>query len=211
MKKNTLSKLAKSPYFSKTGLRSLSNDSENTISQNITRWIKSGDIISLKKGYYTTKLFFYKFFDRPDYKEFIASILRKPSYVSAEYILQKYDLLTETTYGITSITTKTSRSYSNKLDNYNFRNIKSDLYLGFEEKHFLDHPYYVATKAKALFDYLYYRIRKTSKKFKPKELFEELRIKINEFSKEEYSEFLNYCKLTNNSIFNTFIKYGYPN
>ncbi|MFC1780080.1 hypothetical protein ACFLY9_00075 [Patescibacteria group bacterium] len=201
MKKNVLSKLNKFPYFSKTGLRSLSNDNENTINQNITRWINSGNIISLKKGFYTTKSFFDKFFDNTSYKEFVASILRRPSYISAEYILQKYDILTDMTYGVTSITTKTSRNYSNKLGNYNYRHIKNDLYLGFEEKHFLDNTYYVAKKAKALFDYLYYKMKNVNKKFKPVDLFKEMRIKINEFSKDEFDEFLGYCKLSGNSKF----------
>lgn len=55
MKKEKLNQLNKLIYFTKEHLRTLSGDKESTLSTNISRWVKGGDLIRLKNGVYCTK------------------------------------------------------------------------------------------------------------------------------------------------------------
>ena len=50
MKKSELRELHNLIFFTKETFRSLTKDNENTVSKNISRWIKSGDLILLKNG-----------------------------------------------------------------------------------------------------------------------------------------------------------------
>ena len=89
------------------------------------------------------------------YFEYIANVLREPSYISGEYVLSNEGLIPESVFSITSITRKTTRKYQNFLGSFIYKNIKSELFLGFIEKKWLDKTIYIASKAKALFDYFY--------------------------------------------------------
>jgi hypothetical protein len=90
----------------------------------------------LKKGLYVTNIYYLKEIDKTGFKEFIASKLRFPSYISLEYVLGKYNFLSEATYPLTSITTKVPRTYHNFLGTYKYSNIKEQLYFGFNEVSF---------------------------------------------------------------------------
>ncbi|MDP2600829.1 MAG: hypothetical protein Q8P84_08890 [Deltaproteobacteria bacterium] len=79
-------------------------------------------------------------------------------YLSLEYVLQKYNLLTEATFAFTSITPKTTRRYTNALGAFYYHSVKKDLFFGFEPKHYGKNVIYEASLAKALFDYIYLRM-----------------------------------------------------
>jgi hypothetical protein len=55
-----------------------------------------------------------------------------PSYLRLEYVLQKYSILSESVFAFTSITVKTGRTYRNDLGDFVYRNIKKDLFSGFD-------------------------------------------------------------------------------
>ncbi|EKD55937.1 MAG: hypothetical protein ACD_58C00335G0005 [uncultured bacterium] len=184
------------PYFSKADLRLVYNYSENALNEQIKRALKNQIIIQLKKGLYTTTLYWLKEPNKDSFLEFIASRLRYPSYLSLEYILSKNNLLTEATYPITSITIKSGRSYQNSMASFNYSSIKEGLFTGFIEKKYLKNNYYAATPAKALFDWLYLK-NNMSQNLK-KEIIEELRINWNNFSKSDFKEFKKYVNLSKN-------------
>ena len=76
-------------------------------------------------------------------------------YISSEYVLAKEGLIPESVFSITSITTKTSRTYSNFLGSFSYKSIKPELFGGYQESFWQDKIIYIASKAKALFDYFY--------------------------------------------------------
>ena len=48
----------------------------------------------------------------------VSAILLPNSYISLEYILQQHNLLTETTYPVTCITTRNTRTITNRLGTF---------------------------------------------------------------------------------------------
>ncbi|HRX43846.1 MAG: hypothetical protein PHP08_04370 [Candidatus Dojkabacteria bacterium] len=189
MKKDILKNLDNLIYFTKDSLRTLSGDSENTISMNIYRWKKSGDIVAFKNGVYATKKSYDINSKEEGYFKFISSILLKPSYISLSTTLSGYDILTEGVYNITAITTKLPKTYFNA--KYSYRQITEKLFCGYEIKHFKGYEYYEATKAKALFDYIYYRSHRLDRDMN---IVEDLRLRLDLFTKDDFKEMRSYVE-----------------
>lgn len=195
--KNTLfEKFDDIPCFSKQSLRLVYSGSENSLNERIKRAIKNNVIIQLKKGLYLTTIYLLKEPNKTALTEFVSSKLRFPSYVSLSYVLNKYNLLTEATYTITSITSKTTRLYTNSLGTFSYSNINSKLFTGFEKLSYGKNSYFIASPAKAMFDYLY--LKNNLSNDLQQELLEDLRINWDNFSKKDFKEFTKYVKLANN-------------
>jgi hypothetical protein len=192
MKKEILKNLDNLIYFTKDSLKAISGDSSSTISMNIYRWKKSGDIVVFKSGIYATKKSYNINSKEEGYYKYIASILLKPSYISLSTTLSGYDILSEGVYNITAITTKLPTSYSNR--KYIYRQMTSKLFLGYEVKYFKskEYEYYEATKAKALFDYIYYRSHTLDKRMN---IVEELRLRLDSFTKDDFKEMRSYANI----------------
>ena len=78
----------------------------------------------MKNGLYVTEKYILLQKDISPYAEFVASKLVYPSYLSCEYVLQKYNILTEAVYTITSIIAKTTRKIENFLGSFKYYNLK---------------------------------------------------------------------------------------
>jgi hypothetical protein len=104
-----LSKLDSASFFNKETLGRVIETGNNSLYSNIKRWLKKGELIQLKKGLYVTKGYTQAVLDKRNYTEFVANILKQPSYLSGEYVLQKYGMLTESVFGITSVTLKKTK------------------------------------------------------------------------------------------------------
>lgn len=132
--------------------------------------------------------------DKIKLTEYLASKIYQPSYISLEYILKKHNLITNSFGTITSITRKTTRSFNNFSGIYHYANIKASLYVGFKKRTFHGDSYNMATKAKAMFDYLYLNPnlhRRNTKKLR-RQLMEESGIQWQNFSEEDFKEFDRY-------------------
>ena len=187
------------PCFTKHNMAFVYGGLSNSLDQRLWRALKEGRILQLRNGLYMTNLFYFQESDRVKLAEFIASQIRFPSYLSLEYVLQKYHLL-ENFGSITSISSKTGHLYKNFLGTFEFKNVKSLLYCGFEEVCFHQQKYFVATKAKALFDYLYLcpgfpRTYGGLRHY----LFEKLRIQWKYFSREDFEMFDQYVWKSNSA------------
>lgn len=190
-----LSKISNLSYFDTNTLSLIYPElSKNSLYSNIKRWIKRGDLIQIKKGMYVTKEYVLNNYDKSSYKEFLANKIKYPSYLSMEYVLQKYSILSDAVYAYTCITLKSKNTYSNEFGRYIYRNITRKLFTGYEIKDVGGYSIYEATKAKALFDYLYlklYRVRNITK-----EVLLNLRLNVEELEESDMKEFKTYCKLT---------------
>lgn len=194
MKKTNLDNLLKVPYFSKNILRNITDESNNTLNVSVRRLLKRGELVKLKNGYYTTKNFFEKNGHLTEYRELVAGALCQPSYLSTEYVLSKYDMMTEGVLAYTSVSLKTTRDYENKLGSFLYKKISDKVFFGYKTKYWGKNSYQIATKAKALFDYLYLRtdiILKTEKSF---DIIKENRIRIDLIDKHDWKEMKKYLK-----------------
>ena len=123
--------------------------SPNTVSLFLSRNVKQGNIIKLRKNYYV--------FAGEYISEFmLANRIYAPSYVSFEYALMFYGIIPETVYSITSASTKTTREFIVRGVNYTYHHIKRKAFIGYGKKYFDGQMGLVAEPEKALADYLYY-------------------------------------------------------
>lgn len=85
--------------------------------------------------------------------ESIANALYFPSYVSSEWALQFYGLLTDRVYTVTSVTSRKSAYFKTKLGNFAFDHIQKNRYpIGYVLEP--ENGFLIARPEKALLDYL---------------------------------------------------------
>lgn len=142
--------------FNKDILKTLEK-SPDVLNSNIKYWLKQKKIIGLKNGLYILTDKYYRAENKDVYLEYIANQLVTPSYLSVEYVLAKYQILSEPVNALTSVTTKTSRGKINDLGSFRYYSLSPRLFSGYKIKYYQGAPVYEAEKPKALFDYLYLR------------------------------------------------------
>lgn len=169
-----------------------------------------GKIIRLKKGFYVSAKFIEEIQKKntfSDYIELIANKIYEPSYLSLDYVLYEYNILTEISKNFTSISLNKPIFLSNNLGNFFYHKIKKDLFLGFSVIKKGDFAILKATKAKALFDFLYFR----KNNLIDRRAIEELRLNLNNIKPADWREFKKYLRIEKSKrmkeIFNN-IKYG---
>ena len=91
----------------------------------ISEWIKSGELIAIRRGLYITG----PETDLPVPEPFlIANHLRGPSYVSSETALSYLGFIPERVYEITSVTLKTAKKFNTPVGRFNFQHLPSPYY-----------------------------------------------------------------------------------
>jgi len=188
-KKNLIEQLKSLPHFNKNVIYQLGKSydlANTTIDTYISRYLKSKEIIQLKKGFYVSSDFFNQNQSDISYSFYLANILRTPSYISSWTALQYYDLATELIQTVTSVTPKITKTYETKAGNFTYQSIQKGLFSDF----FLvkgEFDFFIASPSKALFDLLYFKTHQfRSIRFNDiKELIIELRVDIEEMDSKE--------------------------
>lgn len=113
-------------------------------------WQKKNYIIQAKRGVYIFS----------EYKEklsgfFIAQLIYNPSYISLESALSQYGLIPEYVPSTTSVTTRTTRLFSNDFGTFYFRHLRNELFWGYVTIENQFEKYYLAEPEKAILDYIY--------------------------------------------------------
>jgi predicted transcriptional regulator of viral defense system len=196
MKSDNLTILEHLPYFTIEAVRQLAEKtgtSSGTIRTALYRWMKSGHVIQLKKGVYTTRRFYELHHSDENFSMAVSAILTPQSYVSLEFILQKNAVLTEITYPISAITIKNTRVIENTLGTFTYHHIKDELYQGYMITEYYGVLFAQASVAKALFDYFYLRPQTGNLK-SSSNLAEELRLNLEDFSIADQDEFATYVE-----------------
>lgn len=166
----------------------------DALDANIKYWLKGGDLIALKKGVYIFAERYKNEKDKDGLLSYISGQLVSPSYLSLEFVMAKYQLLTESVNTITAITTKTTRDYSNRLATFRYYTVTDKLFCGYRIEMIGGAPVAIASKSKAVFDFLYLRFAKSAA-INEREV-EELRINWENINKKEFKELTSYAKLT---------------
>lgn len=183
----------KMPYFSVENLK-LAGLSENYLRVALCRLVKKNEFLRIKKGLYTTKNFVEKCKVENKYSLFLESLasqMYSPSYLSLDYILYGYNLLTELPINFTLVTKNKTANFNNGLGNFIYHKIRDNLFFGFEPVKNDNFLVYKATKAKALFDFLYLRKNILINS----ETIKELRLNLEEMRPEDIKELKRYVKL----------------
>lgn len=194
MNRSDLEQLNSIPYFTTESIKQLwseSNVEDATVRTALSRWMKAGQVISLKKGVYMPRRFVELHRGDADFSAAVSAILLPQSYMSLEFVLQRHAILTEVTYPVSAVTTLNTRVIENGLGTFTYRHVKIDLFSGFAIAEYHGIRFAMASVAKALFDYLYLRpwggtVRASTN------LAEELRLNLDELSTADRDEFAGY-------------------
>ena len=181
------------PYFTIKGFLQLAGEEISSDAHARTalyRWIKAGYLIPLKRGAYMHHRFYERHRQDPTFSLLVSAIVLPQSYLSLEFVLQQYSILTEVTFPITAVTPKNTRVVVNPLGTFVYRHIQPGLYRGFSISEAYGVPYAQASLAKALFDYLYFRPLPAY--FGSFSLAEELRLNLDELTSADRDEFTSY-------------------
>lgn len=119
---------------------------------NLTRWVKKGYLIRLRQGYFT----FPEYKNKPDFSQYFANQIYRPSYISLHTALAFYGMIPEAVVQITSVTSLKTATFKNDFGEYSYKSIKESLMFGYELKPIADNlTIRFATPEKALLDLLY--------------------------------------------------------
>lgn len=128
----------------------------------------------------------------------IANKIYQPSYISLEMALYFYNLIPETVYSITSVSSKQTYQFESALGHFFYQKIKDSLMFGYQLMDFENHKFKIAEIEKALLDYFYLH-----PEFKDENDFFELRINKEEFfEKVDLLKFDKYLIAFNNKSLN---------
>jgi predicted transcriptional regulator of viral defense system len=195
MKTTALASFDNIPFFTIEGFKQVSGiESPHTVRVMLHRWAQSGEILPLKKGLYMLRRFHEQHRRDAEFSSAVSAIVLPNSYVSLEYVLQQYNLLTDITYPVTCITTKNTRTIVNPIGTFWYRNIRPDLFTGFEITEYFGIRIAIASLAKALFDYLYLRPIPTAYRVQKINLAEELRLNLDEMDDQARKEFAGFIE-----------------
>jgi predicted transcriptional regulator of viral defense system len=181
------------PFFSFIDLK-LAKKSNKYLKITLSRYAKNGKLIRLKKGYYVSAEYLDRVRqnnDMENYVELLANVLYNSSYLSLEYILCRHGILSESIHNFTSISNLKTKIFSNEFGNFIYHKIKPELFIGFEVSKENGYSIFKATKAKALFDFLYLRKYLLT----DKKSIEELRLNLENFIGKDKNEFKKYVVL----------------
>lgn len=171
-----LSLRIKIPIFTQNDVAKVfSSEKPAHINTQLHRFIKRGEIISLKRGLYT--------FPTATIDEFaLATKIYTPSYVSLESALNAFGIIPDIPFTVTSISPITTKQIQNSFGNFLYSKIKKELFFGYTKvKDAQSGIYYnMAEPEKALLDYIY--IRKITN-------LEEARVDVADLDKKKLKSF----------------------
>ena len=178
------------PSFSAANLAPL-GENRKYLNIILSRYVQRGMVSRLRKDLYVTRNYLNHAERRgifTEYVEFVANKLYSPSYLSLDYVLHEHNLLTEIPRNITSVGLRKTDHFSNNLGNFIYHKIKENLFMGFKVVTKGEFSILKATKAKALFDFLYFRKRLLVNH----KTVAALRLNLEEFTKSDFKELSGY-------------------
>ena len=142
-------------YLTRPNLEVVLGKNRRTFDDRVKALIDKGNLIRIKNGLYINKSYLDKESNREAYLEYLSSVIKYPSYISLQYVLAKAGLIAESPFSITCVTPKKPITLNTPIGKYVYRNIRDDLFMGYETEIYKDKPYLMAKLSKALFDLLY--------------------------------------------------------
>lgn len=123
------------------------------LGRQLSRWVKSGKLIQIRRGLYTLSERYQK---TSPHRFFVANRLKRASYVSLQSALEYYGLIPEYVPSVISVTTGRPETLSTPIGAFIFKHIKKDLFFGYKVVDIGDEQSaLIALPEKALLDLLY--------------------------------------------------------
>lgn len=135
--------------FSPQDLLNLMDGSEIALRFLLTRAVKRGDALKLRRSLYALA-------SHPPSELEVANCLYRPSYVSFTFALSYYHIIPETVYAITCATPRTSATFVALEKQFVYRRIKRAAFTGYRPERVNNKVVMMAEPEKALVDTLYF-------------------------------------------------------
>ncbi len=140
------------PVFA-PGLLMAAGVSEPGLQRQLSRWVRAGKLLKLRRGLYAVAPPFAK---RPPHPFLVANRLRKASYVTLQSALAHHGLIPEHVPVVTSVTTARPGEVRTPLGRFVFRHVKTELLFGYRLVEVGDgQSAFVATPEKCVLDLVY--------------------------------------------------------
>lgn len=156
---------------------------EETARVQISRWVKAGKLVQLRRGYYLLAAPYRK---KEPNLHYLANLLCRPSYISLTHALAHYGVIPEAVPGITSVTTGRPHALTTPVGRFEYKHVSPKLFWGYETIDPLgNEPVQIASPEKALLDLVY-----LTKGYAQEGFFESLRIQhVDVFDLKKLHEF----------------------
>ena len=126
------------------------DDPRESVRVQLSRWMKQGKVIGLRRGMYALAEMYRH---APLTPAALANQLYRPSYLSGLWALGYHDLIPEWVVWLTSVTSRVPRRFENPFGVFDYRNIKQDCFLGYRTVAHGGAEVLVAEPEKALLDH----------------------------------------------------------
>jgi predicted transcriptional regulator of viral defense system len=138
------------PCFDLALLAQAFDDRRESIRVQLSRWMKQGKVIGLRRGIYTLSDTYRRAALTP---AMLASRLYRPSCLSGLWALGHYDLIPERVVRFTSVTPRVPRRFENPFGVFDYRSIKQACFFGFGSAGVAGQEFLLAEPEKALLDH----------------------------------------------------------
>ena len=126
------------------------DEPRETIRVQLSRWMKAGSVIGLRRGMYTLPEAYRR---APLTQAMLANQLYRPSYLSGLWALGYYDLIPERVVWLTSVTPRVPRQFENPFGVFNYRSLKQEAFFGYLTVQYGQEEIVVAEREKTLLDH----------------------------------------------------------
>lgn len=138
------------PCFDLALLIQAFDDRRSAVRVQLSRWMKQGRVVGLRRGMYTLSDTYRRV---PLVPAALAGQLYRPSYLSGLWALGYYDLIPERVVRFTSVTPRVPRRFENSVGVFDYRNIKQEAFFGFATRRLGGQDFAIAEPEKALLDH----------------------------------------------------------
>jgi len=143
---------ASRPFFETADLLTLFGESEQQILPCLSRWVRQGKLVQLRRSKYMLPKPYQKRAPHPFY---VSNYLYSPSYISLYTALEFYKLIPEHTPLIQAVSTRATRRWETPYGDFQYHSLKTDRFSGYVALRIgdsLQQNALIATPEKALID-----------------------------------------------------------
>ena len=126
------------------------DDRREVVRVQLSRWMKQGKVIGLRRGMYTLAEMYRR---APLIPAALANQLYRPSYLSGLWALGYHDMIPERVVWLTSMTPHVPQRFENPFGVFDYRSIKQDCFLGYRKAVYGGADILVAQPEKSLLDH----------------------------------------------------------
>lgn len=138
------------PSFDLSLLVQMFDDRRAVVRVQLSRWMKQGKVIGLRRGLYTLSETYRQ---APLIPAALANQMYRPSYLSGLWALGYHDMIPEQVIWLTSVTSRVPRHFENRFGIFDYRNIKRTCFFGYQTVAVGGVDITVAEPEKALLDH----------------------------------------------------------